>query len=1405
MAKRLGVPTDPEKITKLAALQRVSPFCYGFLRYELTKGITPDELQEAIVKSASLDGSIASVWNDFFEKTGAGIFSAPGTSVVANPVPTLKPPITPPTPAPHPVVPPKPQIPQNDPGTEADLRREVANRPLPAYTPKPQSPQQNLLTRFNPWGTPQERSVWAAANKGTQLGDLTKMGPEELVKDPYYLQRTTGSAFSQAWKSANPQQQLAWASNLSPVQKAALANQYRDYNLSGMRGWENDLYNTIGRSSPLLPFMQQYQHYTGDTNKSYEYGRDAIGQWMHDAKGFGLAPLWERWNTFTPAQRQQLSHDMPYQQLDTLGNIFNRQNQASPPEITNELQARAEQAKKLQSQYGLYQQLIKDPNSVTYARKLPNGQIVQGRTWNSLPNEQGWVNAVTGEKLPYNPLFAQADRGRTAYIQNMRRQVLDNLSRPEVKSNLQQTLNLGNMNHDQWNNWIQERYPELFPDQQGERGITGAINQIRGVDTGPAWDRHAIQTIFNPDGTIGYKLTPTQSAISKMDEMQRGNPDFVNLATAIGVQHPASPVSNWAPEHQESMLRLLSNRNLWNMPTVAYPSPDNPSPIVQPTRLQQGFNAFNDLNRSLLAASLMSPAGLFTNMALGTGARAAATPAAEIAAARTLPGLAAETMPAATEAAGTGAAPGIAGEVAAATPKAYNPALGMAQGLGAEAAPAVAPAAAPAAAGAAEAATGTATTQAATEAAASKPWWRTLLDPYKAPTAPKLTGIDKWLPSAKVPYTPMAGTRPTNLSSYGLEQVVQNTLERTGMRNVFARPIMGALRSATIPWRVASGEGAFVNALRGNTGKAMGYGTSQAMLPLVASKVGDPREAQQANPANVMTSQGFPGISVPAGVIGSIGEAVDPGTGWMPKGTPTIAHYTANNLRNVGVIGRWLKDLPSNIFAQKNVSQFAEMIPKEAPGSIKGFTQGQMGGSPSREAGEAIAEINRANQIIEDPNSTPAAKQNSIEQREIWKAKLAPLQSQYAGRWGNDITNLVPTMFAIDNLKALQQKLTAQGAPKEQLDRVNTQLAAQQGRLSNYQISDIEQQRLRNYQDQVREALRVVGAKPLTPEEQAGNFGQPVTAAQGLTAPLTTAASLIGSAGSAMSRLYGTQTGPETAEQEAALRRAALHAFQRFGFKDPRTGIMAHTFLGFDPQGQPITDQQQLLHGTAGQVPVQPATSVPASATPGAPAAPAPTRPAGTVPAAPATAQQKTPPPSQVQQGLATRIQQMPEGEQKQRAQALYQWTHEAGNAGLQKAKGLGYDNLEDTNQWNRFVNDPTVRQEAAKNLTNDPTFQQKFPNMDPEKALGVSLGIWDRMNDTQKWFLFGGLGIAALGLLTSMFSSDDDEEDGGGGIGLFGPALGLGGLAAAGYGISGGHPSRLLNPAFYRSQTTVS
>lgn len=1252
MPKVLGLPINPDKLTKLAALQRVSPFCYGFLRYELTSGTTSDELQEAIVKSASLDDSIASVWNDFFEKVGAGIFSAPGTGA-ATPVPTLKPP-TPalPIPTPHPAIQPRPQAPQADPGTATDYQRETLNRPLPAYTPRPQ----------------------LAAN-------------------------------------------------------------------------------------PAETFSRQHQRFINEAQPAEAkpgdrtWGQDALGALIGHGKAVG-SPLWEQWGQYSPQQRSQIMSKLQYPQLNTLRDVYGRLQQPVPQEIANEINTRQSRADELTRAYARYQQ---------------GGWRREG---NELVDEND-----SHTRMPWNPAFEQLDKGRQQYLQNLRPQLENYYSQPGVRSAIE---NVTGKPVTDWNQWVHERYPLAYPNEtQNIRNnvmLHGGGSLWSGqADLGQSGERglfprYQVRTTVDPDQNTRYELAATPQAEQSVSLLQGTNPQqFNQIAQALGAS-PNTPFRNWTPSQQDGLLRLLSEQNLWQRG-------GDYNDIQNPSAIQQVLRAAGEIAPHPGAGRLLQPA-------LG-------------AAARLLPSAATEAVAPVAEQTAAKVAP----EVAATIPKAYNPALGMAQGLGAEAAPAIAPAA--------EAATGTGAGVAtsATEAAASRPWWRTLLDPYKAPPAPKLTGADRFLPTVKVPYTSMPGTRPTNLSSYGLEQAVQNTLERAGVRNIWAKPIMGTLRSATIPWRVASGEGAFVNALRGNSARAMGYGAAQGTLPLVAAKVGDPREASQANPANVLTWQGFPGSSVPAGVIGTIGEAVDPGTGWMPKGTPTIGHYIANNLRNVGVIGRWLKDLPNNTFAQKNVAQFAKMIPSEAPGSIKGFTQGQMGGSPSGEAGQAIAEINKANQIIENPESSPAAKQNSIEEREKWKAVLAPLQKQYAGRWGNDLTNFVPTMFAIDNLKALQQKLTAQGAPKEQLDRVNAQLAAQQGHLSNYQISDIEMQRLRNYQDQVREALKVVGPKPLTPEEQAGNFGQPATALQGLTAPLTTAASLLGSAGSAMSRLYGIQTGSEPAGQEDALRRAALHAFERFGFKDPRAGMMAPTFLGNDAQGQPITEQQQLLQGMPGQATAQPtAPAAPAvpTPTPGAPAAPATAKPAGPATAAPATAQQKTPPPSQVQQGLAARIQQMPEGEQKQKAQALYQWTHEAGNAGLQKAKSLGYDNLEDTNQWNRFVNDPTVRQEAAKNLTNDPTFQQKFPNMDPEKALGVSLGIWDRMNDTQKWFLFGGLGIAALGLLTSMFSSDDDDEEGGG-MGLFGPALGLGGLAAAGYGISGGHPSRLLNPSFYRSQTMVS
>lgn len=113
-------------------------------------------------------------------------------------------------------------------------------------------------------------------------------------------------------------------------------------------------------------------------------------------------------------------------------------------------------------------------------------------------------------------------------------------------------------------------------------------------------------------------------------------------------------------------------------------------------------------------------------------------------------------------------------------------------------------------------------------------------------------------------------------------------------------------------------------------------------------------------------------------------------------------------------------------------------------------------------------------------------------------------------------------------------------------------------------------------------------------------------------------------------------------------------------------------------------------------------------------------------------------------------------------------------------------------------LNDPTsgLFQAATAKAQQDPTFQQRYGNLPPDQQNKIAGGIIQNLGDW-KWLFYGGLALSAIGLLSSLFGGgDDDDEKGGGGM-PWGPLLGLGGLAAAGYGITGGQPTKWLDPNF--------
>jgi hypothetical protein len=113
--------------------------------------------------------------------------------------------------------------------------------------------------------------------------------------------------------------------------------------------------------------------------------------------------------------------------------------------------------------------------------------------------------------------------------------------------------------------------------------------------------------------------------------------------------------------------------------------------------------------------------------------------------------------------------------------------------------------------------------------------------------------------------------------------------------------------------------------------------------------------------------------------------------------------------------------------------------------------------------------------------------------------------------------------------------------------------------------------------------------------------------------------------------------------------------------------------------------------------------------------------------------------------------------------------------------------NLSDPRQKEQFLQKPEVQQAGVAKLEGDPAAKTQQ---------GGALGIWNSLDSNQKMMLIGGLSIAAIGLITSFMSSSNNES---GSPGMLGPILGLGGLAAAGYGATGGQPGKLLTGDFWR------
>jgi hypothetical protein len=139
-----------------------------------------------------------------------------------------------------------------------------------------------------------------------------------------------------------------------------------------------------------------------------------------------------------------------------------------------------------------------------------------------------------------------------------------------------------------------------------------------------------------------------------------------------------------------------------------------------------------------------------------------------------------------------------------------------------------------------------------------------------------------------------------------------------------------------------------------------------------------------------------------------------------------------------------------------------------------------------------------------------------------------------------------------------------------------------------------------------------------------------------------------------------------------------------------------------------------------------------------------------------------------------------------------------------------------DDNGLTAAVNDPNhpIRHDAAMKVFSDPATQSEIsklvPGYDPSKPMTreqfnegykVSLGVFETLPTWAKVTFLGGLGLSAIGLLSSLFGGgDDDEEDGKGrgGMGWLGPVAGIGGLGAAAFGLSGGQPGRLLDSRFW-------
>lgn len=1279
MPKRIGFPTDPAKMMKLADMRRASPFCYGFLYRHLSRGATPDQLRDAIVKSASLDPEVAKAWNDLFEKVGVNPFgNVPNMSTIFNNVR---------------------QGANQAIGAAGRVVGNIGNAVKSQLTPTPTAPAQRPLpapeTRESIGAITSQPEI-DAHNQQPRYLSATKQPEVPKGTDPTQLpdyEHTfrLGSKYQPEYEAGN----MPLSPNLPPHVRAAV----------------NDF------TYRYLP--QQAQLY--GLPKGYNFSSfPAHEQWRNQV-GAGNAPmsgdLWERYRKGYGAMLNGRGAPTagPTSETTYSRNLLDSWNQR-----------KIDESRPRPGFMDVMRGIRKDPRLLLAPIFGHEDAPIPSSPEQDPPDPLGLNPIQPWERVP----------GATRSVPTGTQQLLSLLGDTQMLS---------------VPNYIVPRVAAGM----AAGGAAEALPTLAGK-VAPALAERAA-----PAAAEGIGALPAAA---------RAVPE---VGAAGGAAARAAPVSN----------------ALKGVPLVPH------TPEGAAAAREAAIEAARAASKAR-AGALLEGVDRGAPIA-GEAATSAATGAPAAA------GAAAEGAPAA-EAAAAALKPRVSmGDLLAQADKAPNVVRVGRGGTGGIRAYAGA-------------------TAEAGQAVPKGPGiLQRLLSPYKMPEMGELAGgpVRQWLGQF-------------GNVSYNLERALQKGLQATRMPNAIAQPVAGAAKALAFPWRLATGEGALTNALRGGRAgwmRAQGYGAGKALLPLLGGRLADQGEIQETSPAAFTTGTFMPWLDVPLSLGATAWDKFTPES-WgrmMPSSMPTAAHLWANNLKSMDVLRRTAQSLPQDPVARAKLMQAMKMAPATAGRAIQSAVPRLLGGGTTATANTDVAKLNQLNEEMRNA-TTPADKAQVQARIDEVNRDLELNQGQSIGRRGHDLVPAISPTYALENMRKMRDQWVAGGGTKEQIADIDKNIADEQAKLDQMKLSDIEKSRLENYRAQIEQARGIIGQRPLTDEERQGRFGSPATPLGGMLSPFTTVPGIVGGVQKA---LQGGTDDPEIA------RRSAFRNLARMGL----TPDQALGLPNFAPPNPEYTQAQQFsaaaarVPGLAGLMPGAPSLPVGAlglssliarNAPPGmtgqgtAPTAAAPTghniavnAPAATTaPAAAAGAAAAgaaaAPPPAQVQQNLATRIAQMPDGEMKQRATALHHLIGQAGGAFTQKAQSLGYSDPQDPKQWSKFVADPNVRQEAAKALVNDPTFQKQFPDLDPEKAMGVSLGIWDRMSDMHKMFLFGGLSVAALSMLTSMFSGDDDDDEkknGGGGLGMLSPLLGIGGLAAAGYGISGGQPRRLIDPSFYRLKTTAS